>query len=109
MATTASVTAAFRAPYVVMAVASPPHAARTASRLVTPGLSGAARTAVGPVSESVTARATFRRTTSGGSSRSIEPAASADFDILRSGWSRSITRAVPSVAVTTSGTVNTGP
>ena len=89
--------------------AEPPHAARTSSRLVTPGLaSRSARTASGPVSESVTARATLRRTTSGGSSSRIDPAPSTDLLILRVGSARSMTRA-PAAGVTTCGTVNTSP
>ena len=59
------------------------------SRLVTPGLSSAARTASGPVSLSVTARAIFRRTTSGGSSSRTAPAGSPDLLILRVGSARS--------------------
>ena len=78
------------------------------SRLVTPGFAGSGRTASGPVSESVTARATLRRTTSGGSSRKTEPAASADLLIFRVGSARSMTRA-PAGGVAISGTVKTWP
>ena len=70
VATTASVTARLSAPYVVEPVG------RAAARLEDVEQVGHAglrrpvrRTASGPVSESVTARATLRRTTSGGSSR----------------------------------------
>jgi hypothetical protein len=80
------------------------------SRLVTPGFEGEARTASAPVSESVTARATFRRTTSGGSSSRITPASETadDFDIFEAGDCRSITRA-PARGTVTSGTLKTRP
>ena len=80
------------------------------SRFVTPGLAArSARTARGPVSESVTARATLRRTTSGGSSRWMTPGPSAATCPSSSvGSARSITRA-PAAGVVTSGIVNTGP
>ena len=63
----------------------------------------------GPVSESVTARATLRRITSGVSVSRMTPASlSIDFDIFRAGSCRSITRA-PTGGVRTSGTTKTGP
>ena len=82
------------------------------SRFVTPGFaSGSARTASGPVSESVTARATLRRTTSGGSSSRITPPrrpAPRTCSSCGSGPAGP-SPAPPAAGVTISGTVNTAP
>ena len=76
-------------------------------RLVTPGRSGSRETSP---TESVTARETLRRTTSGSSSRKIDPGcwSPADFDILRVGSARSMIRA-PAAGCTACGTEKTRP
>ena len=61
-------------PSAASAAVVPVQAATRSRRLLTPGFaSRSKRTAVGPVSESVTARATFLRTRSGASSSRITP------------------------------------
>ena len=108
IATTASVTAFFSAPYVVEAVGRPAARHEDLDQVGDAGLVRERRTASAPVSESVTARATLRRTTSGGSRSQTDPGSPADFYIFEVGRSRSITRA-PTAGVTISGTVKTGP